>query len=100
MHPCDGSVELLGFLDDDPPCTGGSIAGSPVLGPVDDLADHPDAAVVIAVGRPDAYTARRDLVARLALPPERYATLVAPRRERRVELPVGRRDGRAGPGRP
>jgi sugar O-acyltransferase (sialic acid O-acetyltransferase NeuD family) len=74
----DGSVELLGFLDDDPSMSGRSVVGAPVLGTVDEVTSHPDAGVVIAVGRPDSYTTRRELVSRLGLPSERYATIVHP----------------------
>ena len=78
LHARDGSVELRGFLDDDPSLRGRTLVGGTVLGPVDDIVLHPDAAVVVAVGRPDAYATRRDLVSRLGLPPDRYATLVHP----------------------
>jgi sugar O-acyltransferase (sialic acid O-acetyltransferase NeuD family) len=74
----DGSVELLGFLDDDPALQGRELAGTAVLGKVEDLADHPGAGVVIAVGRPDAYTTRRAIAVRLRLDLERYVTLVHP----------------------
>jgi sugar O-acyltransferase (sialic acid O-acetyltransferase NeuD family) len=73
-----GSVRLLGFLDDDRALHGMTVGGAPVLGPVQAVSDHPDALVVVAVGRPDAYTTRRHLVFRLALPVDRYATLVHP----------------------
>lgn len=78
IQAADGSVALVGFLDDDPSLHGLSLLGSPVLGAVADLADHPDATVVVAVGRPDAYAVRRDIVSRLGLPTARYATLVHP----------------------
>lgn len=78
IHAHDGSVELLGFLDDDRALRRGHVAGIPVLGPVADVDRYPDAAVVIAVGRPDAYTARREIAARLDLASHRYATLVHP----------------------
>jgi sugar O-acyltransferase (sialic acid O-acetyltransferase NeuD family) len=70
--------DLVGFLDDDPALHGRLLAGTRVLGPVDAIADHPDAAVVVCVGRPDAYTARPGLVERLSLPDDRYATVVHP----------------------
>ncbi len=73
-----GTMEMRGFLDDDPALHGRSFSGSPVLGPVAAVADHPDAAVVVAVGRPDAYTARRRLVELLGLAEDRYATVVHP----------------------
>ena len=74
----NGSVELAGFLDDNAALHGKSVGGAPVLGPIEAIADHPDAAVVVAVGRPDAYVVRRDLVVRLELPADRYATVVHP----------------------
>jgi sugar O-acyltransferase (sialic acid O-acetyltransferase NeuD family) len=73
-----GPFELLGFLDDDPALHGRHVAGTPVLGPVGAVADHPDAAVVVCVGRPDAYTVRRAVVGRLGLSVDRYATVVHP----------------------
>jgi sugar O-acyltransferase (sialic acid O-acetyltransferase NeuD family) len=78
IHAVDPTIELVGFLDDNPALHGRSVSGTPVLGPVDAVVDHPDAAVVVCVGRPDAFTARRDVVTRLDLPPERYATVVHP----------------------
>jgi sugar O-acyltransferase (sialic acid O-acetyltransferase NeuD family) len=73
-----GAFELVGFLDDDPAVHGRLLGGTPVLGPVDAVEEHPDAAVVVCVGRPDAYTVRRRLVERLGLPTDRYATVVHP----------------------
>ena len=78
VHDKDGSLELMGFLDDNPALHGHFVAGAPVLGPIDAFVDHPDAAVVVSVGRPDAYSVRRDLVRRLSLPADRYATVVHP----------------------
>lgn len=70
--------DLLGYLDDDPALTGKSLAGVEVLGPIDLIADHPDAAVVVCVGRPDAYTAKRRICERIELDDDRYATLIHP----------------------
>ena len=78
VQAADGSLELAGFLDDDPALHGRAVAGAPVLGPIDAVADHPAAAVVVCVGRPDAYATRRDLVTRLGLPVDRFATVVHP----------------------
>jgi sugar O-acyltransferase (sialic acid O-acetyltransferase NeuD family) len=41
--------------------------------------DHPDAAVVIATGRPDNYTSRHAIAAVLALPDARYGRVIHPR---------------------
>jgi sugar O-acyltransferase (sialic acid O-acetyltransferase NeuD family) len=40
--------------------------------------DMPDAAVVVCVGNPRNYTARRTIVDRLGLPADRYATVLHP----------------------
>ncbi|MEV4201058.1 acetyltransferase [Micromonospora globbae] len=69
---------LRGFLDDDPALHGTTRAGLPILGGTDRLADLPDAAVVVCVGSPRDYAARQRIVARLALPADRYATIVHP----------------------
>lgn len=43
---------VLGFLDDDPELQGAEISGLPVLGPLAWVKDHPQVAVVLAVGTP------------------------------------------------
>lgn len=70
--------DLIGFLDDDPARWGTTVAGTPVVGPVDAVADRSSARVVVSTGNPANYTAKAALVGRLALDPERYATLVHP----------------------
>lgn len=71
--------ELLGFADDDPTHRGAQIAGLTVIGsPVEIAAARPDAQFVVCTGRPDAYFSRAQLVRRLALKPNRYATIVHP----------------------
>jgi sugar O-acyltransferase (sialic acid O-acetyltransferase NeuD family) len=69
---------LLGFLDDDPHQLGRSHGHVRVLGPIETVHDHPEAAVVLCTGRPDAYASRRLIAARLGLPEDRYATIVHP----------------------
>ncbi|MCW2912016.1 MAG: acetyltransferase [Actinomycetia bacterium] len=67
-----------GFLDDDPARHGSVIDGLPVLGGLEELARRPDAQVVICTASPRDYASRARIVARLGLPPARYATLVHP----------------------
>ena len=69
---------LLGYLDDDPALHGRVIDGTVVLGGRDRIRDLPDAMFVVCTGRPDNYVSRLKLVRDLALPPERYATIVHP----------------------
>lgn len=77
----DGAFEgeVLGFLDDSPDLAGRQVMGLPVLGPIPTIAQYPQAQVIIATGRPDSYTSRHAIAARLGLPSSRYATLVHPR---------------------
>jgi len=70
--------ELAGFLDDDPVRWGTVVAGTEVLGGLDELASLPDARVVICTGHPGNFTSKRRIVERLALAPERFATLIHP----------------------
>jgi sugar O-acyltransferase (sialic acid O-acetyltransferase NeuD family) len=70
--------DLRGFLDDNPQLAGAAVAGTTVLGAVDRLGELPDAHVVVCTGHPGNFTSKKRIVERLALPAERYATLVHP----------------------
>jgi sugar O-acyltransferase (sialic acid O-acetyltransferase NeuD family) len=69
---------LLGFLDDDPGKRGSTIDGLPVLGGVESADEYPGAQLILCPGRPDNYLTRALLAERLALPDERFATVVHP----------------------
>ncbi|MFI9251872.1 NeuD/PglB/VioB family sugar acetyltransferase [Streptomyces sp. NPDC053069] len=71
-------AELLGHLDDNSALHGTEVDGVPVLGGCDLVHDLPRARVVICVGNPRDYAARARLARRLALPPDRYATVIHP----------------------
>ncbi len=66
----------LGFLDDNPARHGDTMDGLPVLGPLDVVADHPKAAVVLCTGSTRDQGSRKRIADRLDLPPYRYATVV------------------------
>ncbi len=69
---------LRGFLDDDPALHGTERAGLPILGAIDQLTEMSATATVVCVGNPRNYLARQRIVERLALPAERYATILHP----------------------
>ena len=69
---------VLGLLDDDPRRDGARVGGVAVIGSSAAVHEHPDAQVVACVASPGDPLRRSRLVARLGLPPERYATLVHP----------------------
>lgn len=70
--------DLVGFVDDDEALWGRSVSGTPVLGGIDSLADLPDARVVLCTGHPGNFRSKERILRRLALAPDRYATLVHP----------------------
>jgi sugar O-acyltransferase (sialic acid O-acetyltransferase NeuD family) len=70
--------DLAGYLDDGLSSRQPLVDGLAVVGPVDAVADHPDARIVVTIGNPDNFTVRRRIVRRLGLDPERYATIVHP----------------------
>jgi sugar O-acyltransferase (sialic acid O-acetyltransferase NeuD family) len=72
------TYELLGMLDDDPAKRGLVIGGAAVLGSLADVVRWPGASLANALGGPGSYRRRPDLVGRLALPSNRYATVVHP----------------------
>jgi sugar O-acyltransferase (sialic acid O-acetyltransferase NeuD family) len=74
----DAAWQLIGYLDDEPARHGTLIDGVPVLGGITELAEMPNASVVVCTGRPDNYLSRPRIVAALGLPPERYATIIHP----------------------
>src|SRR6516164_9374450 len=68
---------LLGFLDVDPAKHGKIVAGLPVLGPIDCARQHA-AHYIVGVARVGDPWRRRRIVERLALPRERFATIIHP----------------------
>ena len=68
---------LLGFLDDDIQKQGTSVDGIPVLGTIAARADN-HVQFIIGIASWRTPEARREVVSRLGLPPERYATIVHP----------------------
>ena len=80
---------LRGFLDDDPARQGDSVRGVPVLGPLSDAAELTDARFLVGVAHYLRPLVRRDIVERLRLPSERFATLVHPQAAVAPEVGVG-----------
>lgn len=77
VEDLDPAWNVLGFLDDREELHGGTVRDLPVLGGVEAVDEHPDAALAVAVGSP---AGRRAVVERLGdLPAERFPVLVHPR---------------------
>jgi sugar O-acyltransferase (sialic acid O-acetyltransferase NeuD family) len=86
--------ELLGYLDDDPALTGGTVGALPVLGPVGggDLAVHREAWLLATVASPADGDRRRRLVRRVEQlsPCASWATMIHPRCELGTSTTIGR----------
>lgn len=70
--------DLLGFLDDSPLLQGTRIGGLPVLGPVESIRRWPGISVAVCAASPSSVGSRRQIVERLDLPDEAFATLIHP----------------------
>jgi sugar O-acyltransferase (sialic acid O-acetyltransferase NeuD family) len=68
---------VLGFLDDNPALQGKSVDGLPLLGPLAAAKEHP-AQLIVGIASWRKPGARREVVLRLGLPRERYATVIHP----------------------
>ena len=76
-HAC-ASIEVMGYVDDDPARHGSIVRGLPVLGPLDWVLGRDDVEVVVGVGSPSV---RRRVVERLSAAGVRMRGLVHPRAE-------------------
>ncbi|MEU7532017.1 NeuD/PglB/VioB family sugar acetyltransferase [Saccharothrix sp. NPDC042600] len=68
----------VGALDDDPARHGADLDGLTVLGGSEVVHELPDAAVLVCIASARRPLGRMDVVRRLALPQDRYATVVHP----------------------
>jgi sugar O-acyltransferase (sialic acid O-acetyltransferase NeuD family) len=70
--------QCIGFLDDDKTKRGSVIDGVPVLGGLDSISQYRDAFIVNGIASPSSFRIREEIIKRLALPHERYETIVHP----------------------
>jgi sugar O-acyltransferase (sialic acid O-acetyltransferase NeuD family) len=68
----------IGFLDDEPSRRGGNYYGLPVLGPLHEAGRYSDAFFINAIGSTKSATLKPHLIARTAVPAERFITLRHP----------------------
>ncbi len=86
----EGTFTAAGFADDSPELQGRSVAGLPVLGPVDVARERHELGVVVTVGNPRRYDTKAIIVERLGLDPDRYVTLIHPTASIGTQVQVGR----------
>lgn len=70
--------EVVALLDDDPALHGTQVHGVEVVGGLDRWVEFPDAGLVFLIGSHRSRILRRALLQRLAIPTERFVTLVHP----------------------
>ncbi len=70
--------EVLGCLDDDPARQGRSVGGLPVIGTSAAVVDHPDAELVVCVGKGSGRARVVERLTALGVGEDRWATVVAP----------------------
>jgi len=70
--------DCIGFLDDDPAKHGAVWGGLPVVGSLRDARNYPAASYVDALGGPDSFRHRREIIARSQLATDRFLTLIHP----------------------
>jgi len=73
-----GTYDVLGFVDDNVELHGETFEGVKVLGGVAELADHPDAHVVICAGKGSSRAAIAQRLLEYGVDDQRYATVVHP----------------------
>lgn len=89
LFPCNGNAaealdclgdafRPVGFIDDSPAKAGTTVFGVPVLSRRA-LSELPDAKVLAVPGSPESFPRRAELIASLAIPPERFASVIHPR---------------------
>lgn len=71
-------LEVLGFLDDDPSTLGRQINGFPVLGGLARARELSQALFVNGIGSTRTYKRKPDIIDRLEIPDDRFATVVHP----------------------
>ena len=86
----EASDGIRAILDDSPARAGTWFEGVPIM-PLSAAAQFPDARFVCLIGSERSFRARADIIARLGLAPERFATIVHPsaRASRFAELGHG-----------
>lgn len=70
--------DLIGFLDDDTAKHGSTINGVAVLGPIDAVGEYGSCLLICGIASYSNPLARRRVIERLQLAPERFATIVHP----------------------
>ena len=72
------TYEMTGILDDNADLCGTKIEGVPVLGPLEMAKDMDSVQFVMGIGAYKSRLVRYEIIKRLGIPPERYATLIHP----------------------
>ncbi len=78
INHVEPTYEIAGILDDNSSLHGSSVEGFPVLGPLEQVHQHEDATFVLCIGAYRTRLIRYQVLQRLNLSKERFATLIHP----------------------
>jgi sugar O-acyltransferase (sialic acid O-acetyltransferase NeuD family) len=79
INDAEHQYEMVGILDDEVSLHGTEVEGIPVTGGLDKVSDFPDARFVFSIGSFRNRIERYEILQRLGLADDRYATLIHPR---------------------
>jgi sugar O-acyltransferase (sialic acid O-acetyltransferase NeuD family) len=86
----EGTYTAAGFADDSAELQGRSLAGVPILGPIEIARDLVTLGVVVTVGNPRRFDAKEAIVEHLDLDDDRYVTLIHPTASIGTQVSIGR----------
>ena len=78
INRIEPTYSISAILDDNQELHGTTVEGTPVVGPLEECGNFPDARFVMGIGSYKTRMVRHAIIERLALPEERYATLIHP----------------------
>lgn len=78
LNEAGAGYEVRGVLDDDPDLRGETVEGSPVIGTLDDARAVDDVSFLLAIGANKNRLTLHRLLERIAVPPERFPSLIHP----------------------
>jgi sugar O-acyltransferase (sialic acid O-acetyltransferase NeuD family) len=78
LNSLGNNFEFIGFIDDTPEKQGKNKLGFEVFGR-DIMQKYPKAKILAVPGSPTSYTVRKDIIAKLNVPENRFATVIDPK---------------------
>ena len=77
-HHHQPKYECVGILDDAEEKWGTKLSDVPILGPLSSAGDYPDCQFINGIGSPSTFRRKADILHRVAIPSDRYETIIHP----------------------